>query len=148
MSMEKMPPGTKILADGTWLTKSGENALAVTVRSWWIPNTKTSAVMFSKAAFSSKERLAHIMAHELGHVTHNYLGLAASASLKTGYDGLIDSDGHQAIQRMTLELTNLNKWSVQALKLSQYTDASYLSTSYESLFNPLKFLIKKIIFPK
>lgn len=71
--------------DGSiWVKVDGKmtKALAVTRQGAF---GRSSSVLFSRAAFNSTERLATVMAHELGHVTHNFLGLSALANQK--WDG-------------------------------------------------------------
>jgi RHS repeat-associated protein len=144
----KMPKGTEVLPDGSWIVKDKRVLAATQFRSW--ANGNSSRMMFSQAAFASKERLAFCMAHELGHVTHIYLGLTKYAYQETsnvGNDPLLDTEGHLAIQNMTNQLVYKNGWDIYTLKLPQAEGNSILTAS-PSLLNPLSFLIKKIVFPR
>ena len=93
-----------VKVDGKWT-----QALAVTEMNAW----GRSSITFSRAAFNSSERLATTMAHELGHVTHNFLGLSALADQKwdkpnTG--SVIDNYGHSAIQSMEYDFAVTNQF--------------------------------------
>jgi hypothetical protein len=85
--------------------------LAITKGTAW----GKSSITFSRAAFESTERLAISMAHELGHVTHNFLGLSALAHQKwTGMkygESAMNNYGHAAIYNMENNFTIINNFS-------------------------------------
>ncbi|MEQ1554326.1 MAG: FG-GAP-like repeat-containing protein, partial [Ferruginibacter sp.] len=108
LTMLRMPKGTHHLPNGSW-ELDGKNCLAITQSGIW-KGGASSRIMFSRAAFESQAKLAHIMAHELGHVTHDYIGLSSLANTRTGLGGINDNEGHVAIGLTTYKLDKLNGW--------------------------------------
>ncbi|MCU0323626.1 MAG: DUF6443 domain-containing protein [Spirosomaceae bacterium] len=144
ISKDWMPKSYKVNSRGSFTNSKGDDVLAVTYYRVWKGGSKQS-IFFSKASFASKELLAYTMTHEMGHVIHNNLGLSSEASEKA-LSGLLDTEGHVAIQGMTLDLIKINKWQLANFP-SQATN--FLGTRAEaSLLNPIKQLARIIIFPK
>ncbi len=142
MSMKHAPKGTEFLPDGTWMYNK-QNVLAITKGRVW-KHGGISNVYFSRAAFASSERLAHTMAHELGHVTHNYLGLHSLGAEEQSHPEIgLRTESHRAIEKMTNRLNIINGW-----KVAQTADYMNYHLADDRLYNPLLFLIKKIILPQ
>lgn len=119
----------------------GKKALAVTESSIW-KGGDNHKMYFGKNAFSSKEQLAFTLTHELGHVVHSRLGLASLAAGKAT-SGLLDNEGHVAIQTMTFNFIKKNGWNYN--NFPQAVGIDFIGTSpYPSLLNPIKYLIRKI----
>lgn len=146
MSTEYMPANALHQADGTWLI-DGESVVAITRPYVW-SHGKLSKIYFSRAAFQSKEYLSVTMAHELGHVTHNYLGLSKLAKEKLDMPSkLLDNEGHLAIQKMTYNFIQKNGWVPSAFNV-QSAEIFRMRLADQYLYDPISFLIKKIVFPK
>lgn len=145
MRVGQAPRGTKFLKDGSWVIKGKRAAAATQFRTWAHGNS--SRVLFSKFAFQSNQALGGTMAHELGHVTHNYLDLAADAGEELLVkSGVLDTEGHLAINKMTYQLNLYNGWN-PAESIVQSTNTFTMNTAQSKLYNPLLFLIKKLVFP-
>lgn len=122
---------------------TGQLVLATTKPSQWM-NGNSYRIRFSSAAFSSKEQLSLVMAHELGHVTHFSLGLGVDALTKitNGKTDLLDNWGHVAIQRMTRDFLKTNGWS--NLGLSGQAASGYGGLGYWGI-QPVQFNNIKLI---
>lgn len=98
-------------------------------------------MLFSRSAFASKEQLAFSLVHELGHVIHNKSGLNILASEKVRSSGLLNNEGHVAIQTMTFDFLITNGWNYK--NFSQATN--FIGTSpYPALLDPIRILNRKI----
>ena len=117
-------PGGKMQVDGSILTRDGKSALGVTESSTvdlgFLKGKQTVHKMYlSHNAFSSREQLAFVMQHELGHVRIYNAGLSkiAKEALKlksaaaTKYSGLLDNIGHYHIQEYGTKFLEINGWS-------------------------------------
>lgn len=145
MTMNDLPKGATMGADGIITTASGERALGVTQSSIW-KHGSSSRIYFGKAAFSSREQLAAAMAHEFGHLIHANMGLSSWASeLTRNKDILLNTEGHIAIQKMTGELILKNGWKPGMFSSQVWVFGN--AQSYQGLYDPIKFLIKKIVLP-
>ncbi len=119
-SMTTNTSGGKVQYSGSpdgslWVKSDGKmvKALAVTKGSAW----GKSSITFGRATFASQERLAVTMAHELGHVTHNYLGLTQLASQKWDQSYIgddVNSYGHAAIYEMQFNFSKINGFTFEA----------------------------------
>ena len=152
MTMKLRPKNYQVAADGTWYNVKTKGIYAITQRKVWFHGKSWSSVYFSQAAFKSKEVLAFTMAHELGHVTHNYTDplRKLAGDYIPGMSGQLDNEGHYAIQKMTYNLVRENGWNVAKVGIAglQTTDLLGISRADDLLYNPIIFLIKKIIYPK
>lgn len=154
LTMNNIPSEYKVFADGTWGNTNYKEGgvLAVTRSRVWF-HGRYSRIYFSQAAFASKERLAHTMAHELGHVslfaTKKLFDAAKETESWMHPFTQTDNRGHVAIQKMTYDLAVKNGWNVQNLKLAQITSERFFAANfYETLYKALEWLIKPIKFPK
>lgn len=157
-SMTTNTSGGKVQYSGStdgsiWVKVDGKltKALAVTKGNAWGRSTMT----FSRTAFNSTERLATTMAHELGHVTHNFLGLANLANVKWDrryYGSEVDNYGHAAIYNMENNFTFTNGYNSQNNidilnynVLSSEIGLNKLSTSLDYLGKiKIKWFMKKL----
>ena len=150
MTMEKVSKRTVLNSDGTFgVMVNGKMAKAMAVtepRTW--AHGRTCRIFFSKSAFESKERLAEVLAHELGHVTYYYMGdemFSLSQERVYGAEPGYDTQGHIAINSMAWTLATKNGWHALEAEFAEH----YLTISAadDYLLKPLNFLIKKIVFP-
>ncbi len=141
-------PGGHSLKDGFFLDpKDGVKAYAITEPLVWNHGT-TSRLYFAPAAFSSRELLASTMAHEIGHSIHFNLGLSDFANEKINLvNSVIDDEGHNAIFTMQFYLHQKNNWNFNN---GWFSDLGGLQVGrpYPALYDPIKTLIRKIIYPK
>lgn len=120
----RAPPGGKMQVDGSILTSDGKSALGVTKSStvdlgFWKGKRIVHKMYLSHNAFSSREQLAFVMQHELGHVRIYNAGLSNIArkalKLKSAdaakYSGLLDNIGHYHIQEYGTKFLEINGWS-------------------------------------
>ena len=142
VSKNWMPKGWKS-ENGSFVGPDGIKAMAVTKNRVWRGGSKSS-IYFSESAFSSKEQLAYTMAHEMGHVIHSNIGMKSIAQELTGRGGLLDNEGHVAIQTMTFNLIRKNGWQ----NMSGQAYGFFGLSPYPKLLNPIMTLSRKIIFPK
>ena len=116
--------GGKMQVDGSILTIDGKSALGVTESStvdlgFWKGKQIVHKMYLSHNAFSSREQLAFVMQHELGHVRIYNAGLnnIAKEALKlksaaaAKYSGLLDNIGHYHIQEYGTKFLEINGWS-------------------------------------
>jgi hypothetical protein len=106
---------------------------------------RSSSVLFSRAAFNSTERLATVMAHELGHVTHNFLGLSALANQKWSgrkLGNVIDTEGHGAIYDMQYNFTRNNGFYFEAHIPDIELNFQYLKSYQTKLNTSIEYLSK------
>ena len=124
------------------LISEGKKALAVTKSTIW-KGGNYHKIYFGRNAFSSKEQLSFVLTHELGHVIHSRLNLSSLAS-EAALSGLLDNEGHVAIQAMTFDFLKLNGWNYLNFS-SQARPVDFIGTSpYPQLMTPIKTLIRKI----
>ncbi|MCR9064911.1 MAG: DUF6443 domain-containing protein [Cytophagales bacterium] len=128
---------------GGYLIYKGDEAFAITRSSIW-KGGNAYKIYFAKNAFASKEQLALSLTHELGHVSFKSLGLSNLADEVIG-KGLLDTEGHVAIQKMTVNLIIKNGW--QNLNLGGQVSFDKLRMtpdSYKILNESISHLIKII----
>jgi RHS repeat-associated protein len=124
------------------LISGGKKALAVTKSTIW-KGGDYHKIYFGRNAFSSKEQLSFVLTHELGHVIHSRLNLSSLAS-ESALSGLLDNEGHVAIQTMTFDFLKINKWNYLNFS-SQARPINFIGASpYPQLLEPIKTLIRKI----
>ncbi|MCR9064908.1 MAG: hypothetical protein NXI00_13130 [Cytophagales bacterium] len=137
------------LKDGAFLDlKDGSLAAGVTQFPIW--KHGGSRVYIAPTAFSSKEKLAFTLAHELGHVSLNSTAeLRNLAAVKNSSSNrFIDTKGHVAIQDMTLNLIRKNNWNIGYFG-NQVPPMVLDFQVYDSrLLKALQPLIRTITFPK
>ena len=116
--------GGKMQADESILTSNGKSALGVTESStvdlgFFKGKQIVHKMYLSHNAFSSREQLAFVMQHELGHVRIYNAGLSkiAGESLKLKsaaaekYSELLDNIGHYHIQEYGTKFLEINGWN-------------------------------------
>ena len=146
ITMERALKGTKLQKDGTWVLSDKSKALAVTQSSIW-KHGRVHRIFFSPAAFSSKEKLVCVMAHELGHVVLNsssYLYKLAHVQTQYGGESIFNNQGHVAIFKMQYDLDKLNNWG--NLWRFNISDGLIMDWADSELYNAIKFLIRPIKF--
>jgi RHS repeat-associated protein len=144
MNMEYRPANIRVKGD-QFIAPNGDAAYAVTRHSFMKHGTKSN-VYFAKAAFSSKEQLAVVMAHEFGHVLFaQNPGLYAFSIQEIAKNGPLNTLGHQAIQTMTRDLILKNNWNIHKIG-GQVTNFTFWS-SEANLMNVINKLVRPIKFP-
>ncbi|PWJ49833.1 hypothetical protein CLV98_1453 [Dyadobacter jejuensis] len=147
MTMNGNPKNGATLIDGVLTDSNGKSAMALTQSSPWKHGT-SSRMYFSRAAFSSREQLSVAMAHELGHlVFNNNAALFSMSNQVLSKTGLLNNEGHVALQNMTLKMINMNGWN-QNLISNQVWKFDFQSRPLPQLESAIQFLIKnRIKFP-
>ncbi len=115
-----------MLPDGSILDAQGGKALGITESEtikkgnfWNYSIERKHTIYLSNKAFTSREQLAFVMQHELGHVRIYNAGLSDIAGkalqLKSSaakkYSELLDNVGHYHIQESGSRFLEINGWS-------------------------------------
>ena len=124
------------------LISNGQKAFAVTRPTIW-KGGDYYKIYFGRNAFSSKEQLSFVLTHELGHVIHDRLGLSSLAS-EIASTGLLDTEGHVAIQAMTFDFLAKNGWNYNSFSSQAIPESFTGSRPDKLLLNPIKTLIRVI----